>query len=231
MKIWINISLLLSALLSAALCFGQDAAFYRYKDKDGNTVMSSTLPPEYANGAYETLNHSGDVLETVAPRKSDAQIQKEADDLKKREVDKQQAELQHQKDEEQRHKDDILLKSFSTQQDIERARSDKMASIKVLEDIVKENLEGLQRQLSVAQNAAKTYQQSSQKIPEKLQHTIDSTLRQIHDNNAFLERKALEKKDIEEKYQALIQRFNEVEKKRSTTSVPAAAPATTPAQP
>jgi hypothetical protein len=231
MKIWINISLVLSALLSATLCFGQEAAYYRYKDKDGNTVMSSTLPPEYANGGYETLNHSGAVIETIAPRKSEAQIQIEAEALKKREADKQQAELQHQKDEEQRRKDDILLKSFSTQQDIERSRNDKMASIKVLEEIVKENLEGLERQLSVAQNAAKTYQQSNQKIPEKLQHTIDNTLRQIHNNKAFLERKALEKKDIDKKYQALIQRFNDVEKKRSTTVAPATAPATTPAQP
>lgn len=231
MKIWINISLLLSALLSATVCFGQEAAYYRYKDKDGNTVMSSILPPEYANEAYEKLNRSGDVIETVAPRKSDTQIQKEADELKKREADKRQAELQHQKEQEQRHKDSILLKSFNTQEDIERARNDKIASIKVLEEIVKENLDGLERQLSVAQSAAKTYQQSSQKIPEKLQQTIDTTLRQIQDNKAFLERKTLEKKDIEEKYQALIQRFNDLEKKRPTTSAPAAAPATTPAHP
>lgn len=224
MKIWINTSLFILALFSLSLCFADEAAYYRYKDKDGNKVMSSTLPPEFANDGYEVLNSSGSVIETVAPRKSDLEIQKEAANLKQLEIEKQKAELQHQKDREQQHKDEILLKSFNSQQDIERARDDKIASIKVLEEIVKENMEGLERQLSVAKNAAATYQQGGQIIPEKLQKTIDDSIRQIQDNKAFLERKEIEKKEIAEKYQALIQRFQEIQQKHTATEGSASVP-------
>lgn len=227
MKIWINISLFLSLLVSSTLCLAEEAAaYYRYKDKDGNIVMSSTLPPEYANDGYEMLNSSGSVIETVAPRKSDAEIQKEAANLKQLEIEKQKAELQQQKDQAQQHKDEILLKSFNSQQDIERARDDKIASIKVLEEIVIENMDGLERQLSVAKNAAATYQQGGQAVPEKLQKTIDSSIRQIQDNKAFLERKEAEKKEIAEKYQALIQRFQEIQAKRPVAEGSSSSPAT-----
>lgn len=224
MKFWINFSFF-TLCLCTSLCWAQEPAYYRYKDKDGNTVMSSSLPPEYANSGYETLNSSGSVIEKVPPRESDEQIQKEANKQKELLEKQRQALIQQEKDQEQQHKDDILLKSFSSEQDIERARDDKLASIKVLEEIVRENIQGLERQLTTARNSAAMYQQSGQKIPDKLQKTIDDSVRQLTDNKAFLDRKAAEKKEIETKYQSLLEHFKSIEIKRKTATEDA--PATT----
>jgi len=214
MKPWLSTTLALVALMSPLTSSAQ-TEYYRYKDKDGNTVMSSALPPEVANDGYEVLNAMGEVVEKVPPRKSEAQLKAEADALKKQQSQQKAAEIQREQAEIQERKDEILLKSFSNLGDIERARNDKMASIQVLEEIVKENLEGLEKQLTDAKNAAASYKQGGQKIPDKLQTTIDNTMRQISESKAFLERKSEEKKEIQSKYEAIIIRFKELQQKQS----------------
>lgn len=231
MKIWTKYWLVISICLYATVGWSEEPTYYRYKDKDGNTVISSSLPPEYANSGYETLNNSLSVIEKVPPRKSDAEIAKEAA-LQKEQLEKQrQAQIELEKKQQQEHKDEVLLKSFNTEQDIERTRNDKLSSIKVLEEIVKENMQGLERQLGTARNAAATYQQAGQKVPEKIQQTIDDSVRQINDSKEFLERKAAEKKDIQAKYELLLGRFKELEKSRLLGKETAPPVTTAPANP
>jgi len=185
--------------------------YYRYQDKDGNTVMGNALPPEVANQGYEVLNSMGEVVEKIPPRKSEEELQKEAADLKKQQAQQKQIELQHLQVEIQNKKDEILLKSFNNLADIERTRDDKINAIQLSEEIMKENLIGLEKQLLDARNAASHYQQNNQKLPENLQTTIDNTLRQINENQEFLKRKEQEKTKIRIKYQAIIERFKQLQ--------------------
>lgn len=213
MKSWTT-TLALLALLFPLAGLSQ-TQYYRYKDKDGSLVMSSELPPEAANNGYDVLNSMGEVIEKVPPRKTEAELQKEAENQKLLQSQKQQDELKREQAKEQNRKDEILLKSFNSAADIERARSDKIASIIVLEEIMKENLHGLKKQLAEAQGAAATYQESKQPIPPKLQTTIDNTLRQIKESNSFLERKQNEKKEIDLKYKAILDRFMELQQPKT----------------
>lgn len=210
-NIWIKILFVLGCHMSASTVFAAQDNYYRYKDKDGNTVISNSVPADVSNSGYEVVSPMGNVVETVQPRKSDAEIAADAKAIEQQREAQKQAEANKLQAEQQAHKDNILLKSFTSVADINRAKEDKMASIAVLENIVEENLGGLEKQLKDAKAAALTYQSKSQPLPATLQKTITESERQIKDGQAFLERKKAEKLEIETKYKALTEHFLELQ--------------------
>ena len=73
---------------------------YRYKDDQGRTVMSATVPPEIVPKGYDVLNAQGRIIETVAPALTAEQIRArdEAIEREKREEEERKAqELADQK--------------------------------------------------------------------------------------------------------------------------------------
>ncbi len=130
----------------------------------------------------------------------------------KEQAQQKQAELQAKKD-------DILLKSFTNEEDITRSRDDKIASIAVLEEITNENISRLKKQLEHANLSKTTYEKEGQKIPADLQKTIDESSRQIQDNMAFLERKKVEKDKINTDYEALLKRFQQLHQQEKAVPV------------
>lgn len=217
LKFWINI--LLVTLCSISNQASAQDNYYRYKDKEGHTVISNTVPADVSNTGYEVVSPMGHVVETVLPKKSDAEIAADAKIVEQQREAQKQADMLKQQADAQAHKDNILLKSFSSVADINRAKEDKLASIAVLENIVQENLGGLQKQLNDAKAAAATYQAKSQPLPLTLQKTITESERQIKDGQAFLERKKAEKLEIEAKYKALTEHFLELQASQSKGEV------------
>ena len=48
--------------------------FFRYKDADGQTVINSSIPPEFVKNGYEIIDDKGVVLREVAPQLSEEEI-------------------------------------------------------------------------------------------------------------------------------------------------------------
>ncbi|MBS0288895.1 MAG: DUF4124 domain-containing protein [Proteobacteria bacterium] len=189
--------------------------YYRYKDKDGRLVITGTLPSEVADEGYEIISPRGNVIETVKPVKSKEEIAKED----KEQAAQKQAELKNQEIEKQAQlqakKDEILLKSFSTEEDIIRSRDEQIASIVILEQIMQQNITRLKKQLNDAKVLKVNYEKKGEAVPAALQKTIDDSERQIKDNLDFLERKKSEKQSINDKYQTLIERYHQLQQNKS----------------
>lgn len=231
-NIWIKILFVMGCQLSTSAIFAAQDNYYRYKDKDGNTVISNSVPADVSNSGYEIVSPMGNVVDKVLPRKSDAEIAADAKAIEEQREAQKQAEATKLQAEQQAHKDNILLKSFTSVADINRAKEDKLASIAVLENIVQENLGGLEKQLKDAKAAATTYESKSQPIPATLQKTITESERQIKDGQAFLERKKAEKLEIETKYKLLTEHFLELQARQTKANdVPSAQPLSSPALP
>lgn len=233
---WVKIALLTAATLFCSQGWTKEITLYRYKDKDGHPVITSTLPSDVAEkGGYDIISPRGNVLETVPPAKTPEQIAKEAQNLEKAKEADKQAEVARKQAAIQAKKDEILLKSFTSEQDIIRSRDEKIASIEVLEGITKENITRLQKQLDDANVLAQKHQSSGQQIPESLQKMIEESRRQISDNVNFLNRKKAEKDEINAKYQELVNRFHELQQhpqpNSSQPAQPQTAPTTSPPNP
>ncbi len=195
---WIKISFIIGlfGMLTHSV-FANEAVYYRYKDSDGHQVITNTLPPEVADQGYDIISPRGNVIKTIQPIKTKEELaadqkaleEKRQADLKL-EADKKLAEIQAKKD-------DILLKSFSTEEDIVRSRDEKIASIAVLEQIMHENIARLKKQLQDASESKTHYEKTGQAVPERLTKTILESERQIKDNEAFLARKQIEKNNYQ----------------------------------
>jgi len=63
-------------LLTAGLALAPAvmAEMYRFKDDQGQTVLSNTLPREARSKGYEILNNSGRVIEKVPPPPTEEEI-------------------------------------------------------------------------------------------------------------------------------------------------------------
>lgn len=96
-------------IVSLALIAGQAVSqeLYRYVDKDGTTILNSSIPSEYVNSGYEVINAQGQVVQVV-PRK----------DTSSSELD-----LVVEKS------DTILMSSYSAATEIEAHRDRKLDSI------------------------------------------------------------------------------------------------------
>ncbi|MBN9286500.1 MAG: hypothetical protein BGO43_06540 [Gammaproteobacteria bacterium 39-13] len=233
---WVKIALLTAATLFCSQGWTKEITLYRYKDKDGHPVITSTLPSDVADkGGYDIISPRGNVLETVPPAKTPEEIAKDAQNLEKAKEADKQAEVARKQAAIQAKKDEILLKSFTSEQDIIRSRDEKIASIEVLEGITKENITRLQKQLDDAKVLAQKHQSSGQQIPESLQKMIEESQRQISDNVNFLNRKKAEKDEIHAKYQELVNRFHELQQhpqpNSSQPAQPQTAPTTSPPNP
>ncbi len=99
------------------------ADMFRWEGPNGRVHYGDTLPPEQARHGYEVINPAtGEVIQTIAPAKTQAQLAAEADAKKAKEQrEKEQAEKQ-------RH-DQVLLSLYSNVSDIERARDARLTDI------------------------------------------------------------------------------------------------------
>lgn len=99
------------------------ADMYRWQSPNGRVHYGDTLPPQQAGHGYEMINPAtGEVIQTIAPAKTQAQLAAEAAAKKAKEQrEKEQAEKE-------RH-DQVLLSLYSNVNDIKRARDARLTDI------------------------------------------------------------------------------------------------------
>lgn len=184
--------------------------YYRYQDESGNNVISSTIPPEFANQGYDIVSPRGNVLRHVPPKRTPAEIEAEKKQLAEMEKAKRLAEQTAEQQKEQAQKDKILLQMFSSVEDVERSRDQKLHAIKVLEGITEESISRQKEILEQEQQEADAIGQNGS-VPEKLKERIEKTKANILDSEQFLKKKEKEKEEIHNQYQKLIERFKKIQ--------------------
>ncbi|MGM0517227.1 MAG: DUF4124 domain-containing protein [Pseudomonadota bacterium] len=158
---------------------------YRWTDTEGNPQYGDTLPSGTAKRGYQVIDPStGEVVHEVAPRKTAEEKAREAAE----EAAKEQA---RQAAEEQARKDRILLALYSSVEDIERARDQRLSR---LDRRIKELTESIDR--------------LQQRLDEGRGDRADANqLRELTEARARLR---FEHQEIETKFEKEIQRFREL---------------------
>ena len=199
-----NVVALLVFALCALLVTPSDAAqFYRFKDKNGITVVRDYLPPEVAQKGYEIVDERGTVVETVAPRLTMQQLQEE----RERE---RQLELEQRKRIDEKKRDALLLRQFSTVDQIIRNQNSQLAGIDINIGIQRGRNNLLKVQLKELQRRAADYERRSQPIPETLATNMARTDDQIQGNLGTIAQYESEKQTVRDQYQKDIVRFKEL---------------------
>jgi chromosome segregation ATPase len=131
------------------------ASIYRYTDKNGQVVISNTIPQAASKRGYDILNNQGRVIDTVDPAPT-------AEEIAAREARKRNEEIQAR----QLELDRKLLERFSHPDDAVRAMHRKIRELRELSRIKRSNISVIENQLDTEQVRAADLERSGREIPE-----------------------------------------------------------------
>jgi hypothetical protein len=188
-------SLLLSGLV-AAQQKTTSKVVYRYKNKEGITVLDSTIPPQYVNSGYEIMSLSGKVIKVVAPVARGAE-----------------GERMHREKlaAKERERDDIQLRrSYSNVADIDAAKTRNLESLRGNISILQANLVSTKNRLQESQSQAAAIERGGRQLPEDLLKNINALMQGERDIELQIQQREEELKAVEKKFDDDRARFIEI---------------------
>ncbi len=179
---------------------GASQSLYRWVDEHGEVHYSDRLPPDAVDEGYREYNQSGQLEGETGRAKTEAE----------RRIER----LREERRQKQAKQDRILLKTFTSTEEIREARADRLAavesSIKVLETLI----DDLSQKLTRVSDRIERLREKGRAIPQELKKEQESLWRQIDDNQSFLQRKRKERQAIRNQYQDYLTRFQELKGSR-----------------
>ena len=196
-------------LITVALClvFNQANAgsLYKWVDEDGNIRYSDRLPAAQVKKKHHQLNSQGVVLSTREAAKSEAELAAEA--AAKLKLEEEEA-IQAKLDEEQNKKDQVLLLTFSNEQELGLARNDRIEVLDSVIQLISKSIVATQETLDdLHARADEFYLSKGKEVPGGLAQKIEHFTRKKDSRSAQLDSKILEKEKINEQYEIDLARY------------------------
>ena len=196
-------------VLAIALCIFavqvSAATLYKWVDEDGKTRYSDRLPPNQSKRGHQQLNSQGIVLTTKRAAKSPEQLAEEAETQRKLEEEqREEARLKAI----QNQQDQVLLMTFSSGEEIEHARDNRIQVIDSVIGLIEGSIATTQEKFDQLKgNAKRNYVSQGKEIPGGLAQKIEHFERKIEIRNSQLAARVEEKEKIRQKYERDLERF------------------------
>lgn len=177
--------------------------FFRYRNHSGLTIIDSRMPPEYVDYGYEIINDHGQVLSTVAPRATEADIAANRERQRKLRLQQKQQKA-----------DEMLLTRYSAVTDIKAAEQRVTDEINMRVTILRSNMRSIRRQMERQREVAANEERSGRPVPQKLQDNIAGMEAEIA---GLLEKIDIRKGEVVEqqaKFQQQVDRFQYLQDRR-----------------
>jgi hypothetical protein len=128
--------------------------FFRYKDAEGQTVINSSIPPNFVRNGYEIIDDKGVVLREVAPQLSDEEIRS------------RRAEEQRVQD--ARAQDAELMKLYRSPADVDRAMRTWLSRLDMEIRLKKNRIDIMRSQFNELQSRAADQERAGQDVDTDL---------------------------------------------------------------
>ncbi len=180
---------------------------FRWVDSEGQVHYGNRVPPEYAKAERRVINEQGRTIQVYEAAKTPEERAAAREAAEKEARRKALAEKQAIHDR-------SLLATYATEQDMQLARDGKVASVDALLQLTNSRIESMKLRLLDLTEEAATYERSGKPLPHSLEGQIQNLRTQIVRNEAFVKEKALELSDIQNQFDADINRFIELTAER-----------------
>jgi hypothetical protein len=180
---------------------GNSGLTYRWVDKNGQIHYGDTVPPKYASDSREILNSQGVEIAHVDGAKTAAQLAAEASAR-----EKLQAQKQH---------DYFLLSTYTSVQDIESLRDERLSQLEAQQTAARQYVQSLQARLTSLQDSAMKYkpynsQPNAPRMPDDLAQELVQTLNEVRVQNQAVAERTLQEAQVRAQFQSDIDRFQQL---------------------
>lgn len=182
-----------------------------WRNNEGVRECGRYVPPEFSQKRTEIRNESGRVVEVEQRAKTKEEIAEiKRQEALRKEEEKRQAE--------QKKKDDILLKTFSSERDINMLRDSKINVIEGILTVTNSNNKALRKKLERLQKNAANIERRGKKPPENILTDIKAIEDRLKKNKASIKAKREEQQEICKKFAADMAHFRKLKKGNSANS-------------
>jgi len=179
--------------------------YFCWNNEDGVRECGNYVPSAYSQKGFWKLDAAGNWL-YMKPAKTKEEMA---------EVERQQQEEERRK--EQEKEDGKLLDAFGSEEDIENTRQSSLNTIDGQIESLKTILDGLQGNLKTLQESFE-FNKKNDLLDENqtkvVTTNIESLKKRINTTEATLQSKRLERKGVEEKYDAFQRKYQEIMRRR-----------------
>lgn len=148
------------------------AELYRFTDESGRTMYSDKVPQAFSQQGHNVLSNDAITLKEVPRRKSDSEIQAERIAELKRESKRREQDIK-------RRKDRALLHTFTSVDQINRLRDDRLALINANILVASSKIDRIQATLDEAKIERAKYTADNKAVPMQLEKNIQSYYNRI----------------------------------------------------
>lgn len=156
--------------------------YYRYINSQGVRVMSSSIPPEYAQKGYEVIGPTGQVIRVVEPAPAPEDMAR---------VEKERAMLAEYR---------VLARRYSSTDDIWAARDRRLAHLDANIAILRGNINNLSSQIEGLMSEAANIERRGRNIPQRILDNIDELRTEVSSAEDLLQQR-------EQEYEGINKRF------------------------
>lgn len=162
--------------------------FFRYKDAEGQTVINSSIPPEFVKNGYEIIDDKGVVLREVAPQLSEEQIRNRR--------------AEEQRVQEQRVRDAELVKLYRSPADVDRAMNTWLSRLDMEIRLKDNRIDILRSEFNALQSQAANQERAGQAVDAELLTQMDSIEAEIAEFQAEIDEVEARKTKAREEFTA-----------------------------
>lgn len=196
--------IIVAALALGAIATPAEAQYrYRWVDENGTTQISDRVPADAARYRVEVLNNRGMVIRVMEAAMNEEE-RAEAERVAAEEAAAEAAA------EAQARRDNMLLQSYTSVADIERARDGRLQALAAQIRVSRSAVESLQENVDTLQAQVAQREANGQAVPEALATQLADARRQLEANERFALAREQEYAEIEATFTADIARYREL---------------------
>lgn len=192
------------------------APLYKWSDDDGQIRYSDTLPVDRSKEGFQTITPEGRILTTKEKSKTPEEKRRErAAKAKQQEELKLQAEKEARLAAIKEHHDNVLLMTFTNEEEINIAQQERLAVIDSVISLLRKNIKTEQEKLKKEEDKAKRlYLDNNQEIPGGQAQKIEYFTEKVLTKQQHLSLKIAEREKVKQQYAMDLIRYRKLIKQK-----------------
>ena len=178
-----------------------------WKNRDGVRECGNAVPPEYAQQSIERKSKMGLTVEKTSRARTEEELiqeRAERERLAREEKERQRIAA------EAHRRDQVLLQTFTTEEDLKLARDGKVAALDSRIKHSQQLVQKLEENHVDMQGEAASLERSGKRVPEDLQQKLTELRAQIDKTQREIGQREAEKIVVQEQFEADLARYREL---------------------